>query len=60
MNKLKIELENCYGINKLKYDFDFTDKRTYAIYAPNGIMKTSFANSFMDLSNDIESKDLIF
>ena len=60
MNKLNIELENCYGINQLKYNFDFTGKRTYSIYAPNGIMKTSFANTFMDLSNDVESKDLIF
>ena len=60
MNKLNIELENCYGIRKLKCNFDFTEKSTYSIYAPNGIMKTSFANTFMDLSNDVESKDLIF
>ena len=60
MNKVNIDLENCYGINKLKYNFDFTEKSTYSIYAPNGIMKTSFANSFMDLSNGVESKDLIF
>ena len=60
MNKLNIELENCYGIKKLKCNFDFTEKSTYSIYAPNGIMKTSFANTFMDLSNGVESKDLIF
>lgn len=60
MNKLNIELENCYGIKKLKCNFDFTVKSTYSIYAPNGIMKTSFANTFMDLSNGVESKDLIF
>jgi len=36
---------------KLKCNFDFTKKSTYSIYAPNGIMKTSFANTFMDLSN---------
>jgi len=60
MNKLNVELENCYGIKKLKCNFDFTEKSTYSIYAPNGIMKTSFANTFMDLSNDVESKDLIF
>jgi len=60
MNKLNIELENCYGIKKLAYSFDFTVKSTYSIYAPNGIMKTSFANTFMDLSNGVKSKDLIF
>src|SRR3970282_721575 len=60
MNKLNIELENCYGIKKLAYSFDFTVKSTYSIYAPNGIMKTSFANIFMDLSNGVGSKDLIF
>ncbi|HEY5591309.1 MAG TPA: hypothetical protein VIK55_09855 [Paludibacter sp.] len=42
MNKLKIDLEYCYGVKKLNYEFDFTIKPTYAIYAPNGIMKTSF------------------
>lgn len=60
MNKLNIELENCYGIKKMVCKFDFTQKSTYSIYAPNGIMKTSFANTFMDLSNGVESKDLIF
>ena len=60
MNKLNIKLENCYGIKKLAYNFDFTVKSTYSIYAPNGIMKTSFANTFMDLSNGEKSKDLIF
>ncbi len=60
MNKLNIKLENCYGIKELAYNFDFTVKSTYSIYAPNGIMKTSFANTFMDLSNDVKSTDLIF
>lgn len=60
MNKLNIELENCYGIKKLKHSFDFTSKSTYAIYAPNGIMKTSFAKTFLDLSNGQESHDSIF
>jgi hypothetical protein len=60
MNKLNIELENCYGIKKLKYGFDFTANSTYAIYAPNGIMKTSFAKTFLDLSNGTASQDSIF
>jgi len=60
MNKLNIELEYCYGIKKLKHSFDFTTKSTYAIYSPNGIMKTSLAKTFLDLSNDEESHDSIF
>jgi len=60
MEKLHIEFENCYGIRKLSCIFDFTEKPTYAIYSPNGTMKTSFAKAFMDLSENQESKDLIF
>lgn len=60
MNELKIEFENCYGIKQLKYDFDFSAKSTYAIYAPNGTMKTSFANTFTDFSNSKPSVDSIF
>ena len=57
MDKLLINFENCYWINKLKYDFDFSgNKRTYLIYAPNGIMKSSFAKTFKNK----ESKDLVF
>jgi energy-coupling factor transporter ATP-binding protein EcfA2 len=60
MNVLNVELENCYGIKKLAYSFDFTQKSTYAIYAPNGVMKTSFAKTFLDLSNNQASTDSIF
>lgn len=61
MKKLKVELEYCYGITKLAYTFCFDDKhRTYAIYAPNGSMKTSFANTFRDYSLSQDSSDLIF
>ncbi len=49
MNTLKINLENCYGIKKLSTEFDFSSCHTIAIYAPNGVMKTSFANTFSDL-----------
>lgn len=60
MKELKIKLENCYGIKSLNHNFDFSSKSVYAIYAPNGIMKTSFARTFMDLSKGVSSKDLIF
>lgn len=53
MDKLKIDLKNCYGIQNLKYEFYFTASKgkTYAIYAPNGLMKTSFSKTFEDLAN---------
>lgn len=60
MNKIHIELENCYGIKKLVADFDFTEKSTYAIYSPNGTMKTSLAKTLDDLSRGKNSEDLIF
>jgi hypothetical protein len=60
MQKLILDLENCYGIKKLKAEFDFLQKNTFTIYAPNGVMKTSFAKTFKDLSKNQDSKDLVF
>lgn len=50
MGKLKLKFENCYGIKKLEDEFDFSKCKTIAIYAANGIMKTSFAKTFKDIS----------
>lgn len=60
MFKVNIEFENCYGIKKLSYEFDFSKKPIYAIYSPNGTMKTSFSKVFMDYSKYTESSDLVF
>jgi ABC-type Mn2+/Zn2+ transport system ATPase subunit len=60
MEQLKIDLENCYGIKKLVATLDFSDSRAIAIYAPNGAMKTSLAETFRDVSRDRESSDRIF
>jgi ABC-type cobalamin/Fe3+-siderophores transport system ATPase subunit len=60
MNKLKIKLENCYGIKKLKTELDFSKNKAYAIYAPNGAMKTSLAQTFKDVADAAVSKDRIF
>jgi len=59
MRKLTLKLEYCYGIKKLEHEFNFRN-RTFAIYAPNGVMKTSFAKTFKDFSNGSETKDLAF
>jgi ABC-type lipoprotein export system ATPase subunit len=60
MKKLKVDLENCYGIKKLQAEFDFSQHKAYAIYAPNGAMKTSLAQTFKDVTDAIVSKDRIF
>jgi hypothetical protein len=60
MNRLSIDLENCYGIKKLKTVLDFSKNKAYALYAPNGAMKTSLAQTFKDIADDVPSKDRIF
>ena len=60
MRKLKIRLENCYGIRSLDTEFDFTNKSAKLIYAPNGSMKSSFAKTFSDLSQNIQSRDRVY
>ena len=39
MKKLQIDLNYCYGIKNLKYEFDFNGGKNYLLYAPNGMMK---------------------
>jgi hypothetical protein len=60
MNKLSLALKNCYGIKKLNFKFDFSKDRVYAIYAPNGVMKSSLAQIFEDESTGASSADRIF
>jgi len=60
MKQLSIDLANCYGIKKLQKKFDFSDQNVYAIYAPNGSMKSSLAQTFKDVADGVQSKDRIF
>lgn len=60
MKTLTIDLENCYGIRKLEKKLDFSTARSIAIYAPNGSMKTSLAQTFQDIASGTDSKDRIF
>ena len=39
-------MENCYGIQKIQQDIDFSKNNVAVIYAPNGTMKSSFAKTF--------------
>ncbi len=54
MEKLEVKLSNCYGISSFNEVFDFksdnNQAKAYAIYAPNGLMKTSFSRTFEALS----------
>ena len=69
MEKLELNLENCYGIKKLNETIEFKkidnqtgvkeDINACLIYASNGTMKTSFANTFLDIENERETKDRI-
>lgn len=54
--------ENCYGIKEFDMGrgIDFTRSNKALIYAPNGVMKTSFTKVFEDLSKGEASKDRIF
>jgi len=62
--KLKFKLTNCYGINQLSDEFDFTKSENNdgvnSLYAANGTLKTSLAKTFKDIENRRETSDLIF
>ena len=60
MNRVTVNLKNCYGIKKLQYEFDFNEGSVYAIYAPNGLMKSSFMQTFHDVADGVDSKDRVF
>ena len=60
MEKVKVQLQYCYGISALDAEFDFSKKSANLIYAPNGSMKTSFAKTFQDLSENKQSKDYVY
>ncbi len=60
MNRVKIDLKNCYGIKSLQKEFNFSTTRAYALYAPNGVMKSSLAKTFRDAADQKDSKDRIF
>lgn len=60
MEKLKLQLEHCYGIRKFDEVLDFAGNAAIAIYAPNGAMKSSLANTFQDVADGKPSRDRIF
>ncbi|KQQ78453.1 hypothetical protein ASF70_22770 [Rhizobium sp. Leaf321] len=59
MDKINIDLQHCYGINALQHTFDFSKRRQNIVYAPNGVMKTSLALTFKDISEGKPSSDRV-
>lgn len=64
MNKLLIELNDCYGIRTLSEELDFTQPaglswptKSYAIYAPNGCMKSSLAKTLDQISKGDDPRE---
>ncbi|MGN8507634.1 hypothetical protein ACR9MS_03795 [Helicobacter pylori] len=56
--ELKINIENCYGIGKIKdISLNFSEANSYLLYAQNGVFKISFAKSLTDLINNEMPKD---
>ncbi len=62
MEKININLQNCFGIEHLTAAFDFTKDNVVAIYARNGLMKTSFSKTFKKIQEEkvSEIRDEIF
>ena len=60
VEKVKIDLEHCYGIKTLKHELDFSNNNMpVVIYSPNGTMKTSFAMALQDYSDGKPSLDRV-
>lgn len=62
MNRLSVELNHCFGIKSMNHEFDFSHGNVIAVYARNGLMKTSFAKTFkkIQVGKADELKDEIF
>lgn len=62
MDKIKVDLQNCFGIQDMRYEFNFHGSNVIAVYARNGLMKTSFAKTFkkIQVNKPDEICDAIF
>ena len=60
MKELRLNLENCYGIQKMNENIDYSNNNVAIIYAPNGTMKSSLAKTFADLRDRKKVEEKIF
>lgn len=55
------KFSNCYGLKDFELpNIDFTASNKAIIYAPNGVMKTSFSKVMDDISKGIAPTDRVF
>ncbi len=60
MEELRLQLENCYGIQKLDENIDYSNNNVAIIYAPNGTMKSSLAKTFEALRDGRPVEEKVF
>lgn len=60
MDELKMNLENCYGIQKLNQSIDYSNNNVAVIYAPNGTMKSSLAKTFEAIRDKRPVEEKVF
>ena len=60
MDELKMNLENCYGIQKLNQSIDYSNNNVAVIYAPNGTMKSSLAKTFEAIGDKRPVEEKVF
>lgn len=60
MEELRLQLENCYGIQKLDEHIDYSNNNVAIIYAPNGTMKSSLAKTFEALRDGKPVEEKVF
>lgn len=60
MQELKLNLENCYGIQKMNENIDYSNNNVAIIYAPNGTMKSSLAKTFEAIRDDRKVEEKIY
>ncbi len=49
MEKIRVDLQNCFGIQDMHHEFDFHGEKVISVYAKNGLMKTSFTKIFQKI-----------
>lgn len=60
MKKICMDLENCFGIKKMKQEIDFSQRNVSVLYAPNGTMKSSLAKTFDCISKGENVEERVF
>ncbi len=60
MNELRLDLSNCYGIQRMNTSIDYSNNNVAIIYAPNGTMKSSLAKTFEAIRDNKPVEERVF